>query len=1300
MKTRLLITLIVLFVKGLSQVSTIYTWTQANVPYSSISGGILLGSTTSDDQYFVDPANPLGGFTTTGVGFPIGFNFIYNYTSYDRIGINNNGWITFGQSSLSPSVNMQTSSAYSPISATSTAPSALQNRVAAVGRDLQSQTGGSLRIETIGTAPNRVCVIEWANYKKYNQTGDNYNFQIRLYETTMVIETVYGTFANGTVSGTVQVGLRGTLNTDYNNRTTTSNWAATTAGTSNSSSCTISSTVFPLSSLVFRWTPPAVDMSALTFISPSQSPVCFSGNQTVTVQIRNNGTATMNYASTPVTVSSSVTGPNPVTFPNVVISSGTLAPNTTQNVTITTTYNMTASGTYTFNANTSVSGDGNASNNASPPYPVVNTGVLPVTATATPPSYCVTGTSQLMGCSPTVVQIGTGTVSNTSTTYPAPYGNWFWGSRHQMLILASELTAQGIGAGDISSLAFDVVSNSGAALVNFTISLGTTSLNSITSFQPGTTQVYTIPSYMPVPGWNTHTFQTPYVWNGTSNLIVEVCHNNTSFTSNAVVRQTTGSFSSTVYYRADANGVCANNSITGTSFQRPNMKLNACGGGTPGNTWTWTPATNLSSTTINNPVASPSSTTTYSVTLTNTTGCTGSASVTVTVDPYPTVTVTAVNNSICNNTSTSITASGANAYTWAPSAGLSATTGATVTANPSVTSTYTITGTSPAGCSNTSTITITVNPAPTVALGSDIVQCPGNITLNAGNPGSSYLWSTGGTGQQEIVNATGSYSVIVTDGNGCNGYDTINVTINPSPVVALGQDITQCGGTVLLDAQNQGATYQWNDGSTFQQFLATTSGTYSVVVTDMNGCSGSDAINVVINSVPVVALGNDTTRCGGTVTLDAGNPGASYAWSQSSTTQMITVSSSGIYSVLVTDGNGCTNSDTINVTINAVPVVALGPDITQCGDTVWLDAGNPGSAYSWNTGATTQIIGVTVSGVYAVTVTSPQGCTNSDAILVVFNPVPIVALGADVTQCGGTVLIDAQNSGATYLWNTGATTQMITVSTSGTYDVQVTNSYGCTDSDTINITINPLPNANAGPDVTICSGDSVMLSGNGPFSSYLWTDNVVSYNAQSVVVYPGQTTSYYYTVTDANGCANSDTMIVIIEVIPTASFTYAIVTPGTINFTNTSMTPPFNSVWDFGDGSPLSNSTSPTHIYTANGTYNVILTVSNQCGATTFSQNIIVGGVGIGEITGLAGLNVYPSPTTGMLNLVIDNSNVDEFNVQITDITGQLIHAMNGKAGGMKVNEQIDLSGAANGIYFLKVNAGGVQQTLRFVISR
>jgi hypothetical protein len=273
------------------------------------------------------------------------------------------------------------------------------------------------------------------------------------------------------------------------------------------------------------------------------------------------------------------------------------------------------------------------------------------------------------------------------------------------------------------------------------------------------------------------------------------------------------------------------------------------------------------------------------------------------------------------------TVSGATSYSWSVPGGAvinsgQGTTSISVTFG-STSGTVSVTPNNSCGSGAAANLSVTVNSNPTVSLGADISQCGGTANLDAGNPGSTYLWSNNATTQTISVSTTGTYSVVVTNASGCTGTDAINVTINIPPTVALGADVSQCGGTVNLDAGNPGATYLWSDNSTTQTISVSASGTYSVVVTAANGCTGTDAINVTINTPPAVSLGQDVTQCGGSVMLDAQNAGSTYLWSDNSTAQTLSVSASGTYSVVVTDVNGCTGSDAINVTINSNPNVTL-----------------------------------------------------------------------------------------------------------------------------------------------------------------------------------------------------------------------------------------------------------------------------------------------------------------------------------------------------------------------------------------
>ncbi|MFQ3597758.1 MAG: choice-of-anchor D domain-containing protein [Chloroherpetonaceae bacterium] len=251
-------------------VSTAYNFSQTTGTYTPITGGTVLGTGTAvdDNNYAAQP---------------IGFTFNYDGVDYTQLGVNSNGFVWFGATAPATST-------YTSISSTTAAGSRI---VAALNGDLRGGTSGELRIETIGTAPNRECVVQWTNFQHYRFTpvvGDNYNFQIRLREADGRIEIHYGTFAKDATARAYQVGLRGTANTDFNNRTTTTNWSASTAGTVNTSTMSLTTTVFPASGLTFRFSvPPPIDARPTTATLPAGQLVAGTGYD-LTVSINNAGT--------------------------------------------------------------------------------------------------------------------------------------------------------------------------------------------------------------------------------------------------------------------------------------------------------------------------------------------------------------------------------------------------------------------------------------------------------------------------------------------------------------------------------------------------------------------------------------------------------------------------------------------------------------------------------------------------------------------------------------------------------------------------------------------------------------------------------------------------------------------------------------------------------------------------------------------------------------------------------------------------------------------------------------------------
>lgn len=208
-----------------AQVSA-YSFSQSLGSYTQLTGGTQVFSGTTDDAI--------------SASLPLGFNFLYNGVTYTTIKVNANGWASFG-TTTSPGI-------YTPLSATGTHHPCL----APLGRDLQGNVTGQIRVETQGVAPNRVFVINWINYRRWGG-NQNFNFQIQLSETSNLVRFVYGTMTAATSSSDYDCGITGASNADFNSRTTTSSWASTTAGATNAANMTISSTVFPASGTTFLW---------------------------------------------------------------------------------------------------------------------------------------------------------------------------------------------------------------------------------------------------------------------------------------------------------------------------------------------------------------------------------------------------------------------------------------------------------------------------------------------------------------------------------------------------------------------------------------------------------------------------------------------------------------------------------------------------------------------------------------------------------------------------------------------------------------------------------------------------------------------------------------------------------------------------------------------------------------------------------------------------------------------------------------------------------------------------------------
>lgn len=606
----------------------------------------------------------------------------------------------------------------------------------------------------------------------------------------------------------------------------------------------------------------------------------------------------------------------------------------------------------------------------------------------------------------------------------------------------------------------------------------------------------------------------------------------------------------------------------------------------------------------------------YSVKVTNSNGCIAtSQKINVTVNPIPsTPTITANGpTTFCQNDSVTLTSSPGLKYLWS-----NGDTTQTIIVNKG--GNYTCKVFNEEGCSTTSNIisvTVLQLPIATITANGPTTFCQGGSVKLIANRGKSYLWSNGEKTQEIIVSDSGKYSVTVTNDSGCVATSsptavTVNTVTEKATITANGP-ITFCpGGSVTLTASS-GNSYLWSNGEKTQSILVKNAGNYSVKVINSSACTlTSDTIAISISPLPTVRISpmGPTTFCQGESVTLISSTGKSYLWSTGETTQSIKVSNSGNFSVKMTHENGCSNtSEPITVTVTKLPsatIIASGPTTFCQGESVTLTA-SEGSNYLWSNGATTKSIIVKDPGNYSVKISNSEGCSlTSNPINVNVNPSFSASISSNgsTTFCeGGSVTLSA-NSGSSYLWNNGETTQSIIVKKSGSYYVTVTNSSGCkgVSAPTI-VNINPAPFSTitaSGP-TTFCQGGSVTLS-TSLGSSYLWSNGATT---QSIIV--NNSGNYSVKVTNSNGCSSTSTPInVVVAQYPEANILAS--GPTTIN-QNESVTLSVNNVvgntyqW-YNGATPINLGTSNNFKATISGSYRI--KVTNQFGCYSMSSPVIV----------------------------------------------------------------------------------------------
>jgi hypothetical protein len=304
----------------------------------------------------------------------------------------------------------------------------------------------------------------------------------------------------------------------------------------------------------------------------------------------------------------------------------------------------------------------------------------------------------------------------------------------------------------------------------------------------------------------------------------------------------------------------------------------------------------------------------------------------------------------------------------------------------------------------------------------------------------------------------------------------------PTCFVDLGNDTTVCGNYTLTAGTGY-ISYVWSDNSTDDTLNVSIGGMYWVVVIDSANCTATDSVFVTIFPAPTASAGNDTTivppDCATLFgSASSGTPPYSFLWSNGDTTQTTTVCDTvtTIYTLTVVDANGCSSTSTVTVTVQQPCSINLGNDTTLCSVEApfLIDAGSGYASYLWSNSSTGQSISVLVSGTYWVQVTDTANCVASDTINVTINPSPFASAGNDttVTEPDCASLFGVASGGTppySYLWSSGDTIpNIVPCNTPGsyTYILVVTDSNGCTASDSVIVTVLPMaifidPNPNS-----------------------------------------------------------------------------------------------------------------------------------------------------------------------------------------------------------------------------------------------
>jgi hypothetical protein len=636
--------------------------------------------------------------------------------------------------------------------------------------------------------------------------------------------------------------------------------------------------------------------------------------------------------------------------------------------------------------------------------------------------------------------------------------------------------------------------------------------------------------------------------------------------------------------------------------------------------------------------------------------------------------------------------------------------------------TYNVTVTDANGCSTTrstvvastsSTISSTISntPAGCVTLGTANLTTP-----TGGTTPYAFNWGGGITSQNRVGLAAGSYTVTITDANGCATTRSTNVASSAITVTgSSATTATSCGvstGVATVTASNGQSPYNflWSNAATTQTITGLGAGSYNVTITDANGCTGVVSNITVANpAAPSLSVSGFTNvSCNGgnngavTVTASGGTSPYNFVWSNGAIGASATGLTAGAYTVTVTDAALCAFTLVQNINQPAIlSLSAFATDITCNGANngsinTTITGGTPNYNFVWSNAATTQNISGLGTGTYGLTVTDANGCSanTSRSIAQPANALSVATTATNIA-CNGAAngAVSATVTGGTtayaFSWSNGETSQNIAALAAGVYSLTVTDANGCVGTSSRTIT-EPAALAAVATGATVSCANNISLAVTGGTTAYsfLWSNGATSQDLSNVAA-----ATYTVTVTDANNCQTTASAAVTGTGAPSVSAVSTIETSqgaadGTATLTVTG-TGPFTFAWSNG-------ATTQDISGLTGGTYTV--TVSNAtCSATTTVT--VTTAVAIENLSSDWSLNIFPNPATNVATLSLElPQTAKSIQVQLVDISGRVINSQE-YSQVANVQQQFDAQALSAGVYFVRINVDGVRATRKLIVS-